>query len=230
MKKQIDLKDIYIVAKRINNTNYDVNVKFFPEIQGEDTNGSWDYILTPLSNLDVEVQISNNKITIDGNVYNLSQTMGQVPYWRVQKNLKLFVGGYYDDRIFDGEYFEGTTQFNKEIDTYTLDEVLKLAFVENVVQWYEEENEKDFYLDTTFEEKAKAIEEYTCDDEIAGILYFETEEEAEDYKQKIIKEVEDKEKNAVFVDKKQDKYGYWREVYVAKDDVKEVEDDWDLEI
>ena len=45
---------------------------------------------------------------------------------------KLFVGGYYDSRIFDGSHFDGKTPFGEDIDTYTLEEVLKLGFVESI--------------------------------------------------------------------------------------------------
>lgn len=67
-----------------------------------------------------------------------------------KENLKLLVGGYFDDRIFEGEYFEGKTPFNSEIDTYTLEEAYKLGFCE-------EENVKENYFDlhykyTNFEE------------------------------------------------------------------------------
>ena len=52
----------------------------------------------------------------------------------VMKELKLFVGGYYDMRIFKGECFDGKTLFRKDIKTYTLQEVLKLSFVEGTIQ------------------------------------------------------------------------------------------------
>lgn len=128
---------------------------------------------------------------------------------------KLFVGGYYDDRIFVGDFFDGKTPFDKTIDTYTLSEVLKLAFVENVVDFYNEKNEKD-WEEATEEEKVKAIIDYVAGDEIAGLLYFATEGEAKLYKDEVIKEVEYIEKNSEYDGMQQDKYGYFREVYKYK--------------
>lgn len=129
---------------------------------------------------------------------------------------KLFVGGYYDGRIFEGDYFEGKTPFNKGIDTYTLDEALKLSFVEPVKNWYEEQEEKS-WEETTEKEKIQAIKEYTESDGIAGLLYFETEEEAESYKQEVINEIEEIENEIEYIGKSQDEYGIFREVYRSKE-------------
>lgn len=134
-----------------------------------------------------------------------------------KENLKLFVGGYYDDRIFDGEYFVGKTPFNNEIDTYTLDEVLKLGFVENVVEEYNnraEWQELPAWDELTFEGKSKEIEKYTESDDIAGILYFETEKETENYKQDVLKELEELECEIEYSHKQQDQEGFYREVYI----------------
>lgn len=129
------------------------------------------------------------------------------------ENLKLFVGGYYDDRIFEGERFESKTPFNKEINTYTLDEALKLPFVEGVIEWYEDLNDEETWEELSFEEKAKAIEKYMEGDEIAGMVYFETEEEAEKYKNDVIKEIEECEKESICTGQIQDQYGCFRDVY-----------------
>lgn len=138
-------------------------------------------------------------------------------------NKKLFVGGYYDDRIFNSDVFEGKTPFDKDIDTYTLDEAFELGFCEeyNVRQYYEdhlleEYNEKDWSFDLSDEEKTKILLEYTDTDEIAGLLYFNTEEEAENYKQEVLKEIEEIESQCEYSHKEQDEYGYYREVYTLK--------------
>lgn len=131
------------------------------------------------------------------------------------EELKLFVGGYYDDRIFKGEQFDGKTPFNKSIDTYTLSQVLELGFVESVKEWFEETYERGFD-EATEEEKVKAIIEYTDTDEIAGVLYFDTEEKAEKFKNDVIKEVKEIEEMSVYEGKIQDDEGYFREVYIAK--------------
>lgn len=123
---------------------------------------------------------------------------------------KLFVGGYYDDRIFND--VEEKTPFSKEISSYTLEEVLKLGFVENVIDWYKEKEELE-WDEISEEEKIKSILEYTESDEIAGVLYFKTEAEAEKFKSDTIKEVEELEKESDYVGKKQDSYGNFREVY-----------------
>lgn len=125
---------------------------------------------------------------------------------------KLFVGGYYDDRYFD---VEEKTPFNKEINTYTLEEALKLPFVEPVKEWYEETYEKE-WDSTTEEEKIKAIENYTEGDEIAGLVYFKTEEAAENYKQNVLKEIEELENQFEYVGKEQDGSGYYHDVYELK--------------
>lgn len=132
-----------------------------------------------------------------------------------KENLKLFVGGYFDDRIFKGDWFDGKTPFNKDINTYTLDETLKLGFVEGVIEWFEENNERE-WDELSFDEKAKAIEKYEESDEIAGIVYFKTEEEAEKYKDEVIKEIEDIEKESICTGQIQDKYGQFRDIYEHK--------------
>lgn len=131
------------------------------------------------------------------------------------EELKLFVGGYYDSRIFEGEQFDGKTPFDKNIDTYTLSEVLGLGFVEPVKEWFEETYEKE-WDEATEEEKVKAIIEYTDTDEIAGLLYFDTQEKAEKFKNDVIKEVEEIEEMSAYEGKRQDSEGYFREVYIAK--------------
>lgn len=131
------------------------------------------------------------------------------------EELKLFVGGYYDSRIFCGEEFEGKTKFDKTIETYTLSEVLKLGFIEPIGQWYYETYKKD-WENTTKDEKIKAILEYSKDDEIAGMLYFDTEKQAENFKNNTIEEIEEIEKNSIYKGKEQDNEGHFREVYISK--------------
>lgn len=133
--------------------------------------------------------------------------------------MKNFVGGYYDRRIFEGEEFIGKTPFGKDINTYSFEEVLRLPFVEiflnYIIEQYEEDGEK--WEDATEEEKAQAIISFVESDEIAGLLYFETEEEAEKYKQEVIKEIEEIEEMSVFDCLEQDGEGGFREVYVYKE-------------
>lgn len=130
---------------------------------------------------------------------------------------KLFVGGYYDDRIFKGDYFDGKTPFSKDIDTYTLEEVLELGFVEPVKEYFEETYEKE-WIEATEEEKIEGILSYTQDDEIASLLYFKTEEAAENYKNQVIQEIEELEQKIEYIGIEQDSYGNFREVYILKDE------------
>ena len=124
-------------------------------------------------------------------------------------NMNYFVGGYYDDRIFKGEEFDGKTPFGKDIDIYTLEEVLKLGFVENVKDIYDWEELSE-------QEKINAILDYTGSDEIAGLIWCENKEVAEKCKQEILEDVEELEKNIEYVGKEQDEYGIFREVYISK--------------
>lgn len=131
------------------------------------------------------------------------------------QELKLFVGGYYDSRIFEGEQFEGKTPFDKNIDTYTLSESLNLGFTgEGFVDWFEGKGGKE-WSKTTYEEKINALLEYTATDETSGLIHFKTEKEAEDYKNKVLEEIEDIEKIAIYNGKRQDRSGYFREIYIA---------------
>ena len=107
-----------------------------------------------------------------------------------KENLKLFVGGYYDNRRFKGDFYDGKTPFDKNIDTYTLEESLNLGFVAPVIEWFEDNHDKS-WDEATFEEKAKAITDYTTYGDINEILllYFPTEEKAEKYKQEVLDEL-----------------------------------------
>lgn len=130
---------------------------------------------------------------------------------------KLFVGGYYDDRIFEDERFEGKTPFGKDIDTYTLDEALRLPFIEPIKEWYEEVCDQD-WESITEQEKIKAIEKYVEGDEIAGLVYFGTEEDAEKYKQEVLQEIKEIEDQVEYVEKEQDGSGYYHDVYKLKEE------------
>lgn len=131
------------------------------------------------------------------------------------ENKKLFIVGYYDTRIFEGEYFYGKTNFNKNIEVYSLSEVLKLPLIENVEEWVKDTYDKEFES-LPYNDKVSMVMEYTDGDELGLAVYFFTEEEALQYKQDIIKEVEEAERDSIYIGKKQDEYGYFREVYRYK--------------
>lgn len=136
------------------------------------------------------------------------------------KELKLFVGGYYDDRIFEGDYFDGKTPFGKDIKTYTLSEALQLEFVDGVINCYNEYRADDepSWDDTTDEQKAQAILQYLEGDDMAGLVYFDTEEAAEKYKNDCLKDIEECESESVFSHYEEDRnrLGVYRPVYVLK--------------
>lgn len=158
-----------------------------------------------------------------------------------KNKLKLFVGGYYDARIFKGSHFDGKTPFGDSIDTYTLEEALKLSFVEGTKEWFEQEGEEWYeeefgkeYIENEYfgvdfdsltdEEKTQAILKYTSSDEIAGLEYFDTEEEAEKYRNEVLEEIEDSERNSIYCKQIRDNYcGCFRDVYVHKNDIEEYE-------
>ena len=135
-----------------------------------------------------------------------------------KENLKLFVGGYFTDKVFKGEQFEGMCFFG-DVDTYSLEEALSLGFVgDSFMEWYEgnfEEEEGVFYS-LSFSDKVKYILEYVENDEIAGLAYFDTEEAAEDYKNECIDNLEWAKNNSVYIGTELDKYGYFREIYEYK--------------
>ena len=131
------------------------------------------------------------------------------------KESKFFVGGYYDDRIFEGTDFEDKTPFSKDLDIYSLSEVLKLGFVEGVIENYESIN-SNRWDDLDYNEKVKLIMEYTDGDNIAGLKCFDSEEEAVNFKNSVISEIENIENNTVFDRQVQDNEGYFRDVYKLK--------------
>lgn len=131
------------------------------------------------------------------------------------KNLKLFVAGYYDEREFKDD--ERIRAFDKNIDTYTLEEVLKLGFVENVIADYEE-NYKEDYGDKEWEEldykdKVNFIVDYTESDELAKVYWFNTEEKAEEIKNEYLEELYQFEKEFKYSYQKQNEYGQFVEVW-----------------
>ena len=118
---------------------------------------------------------------------------------------KLFVGGYYQDYFlintsygsaFPKETFKhiysDNILFNKDIEVYTLEEVLDLPFIYGVHDYYEEHFGGDFRF-IPVEEQIKFILEYAESNEIAGVLYFETEEEAQKYNESVLEAIREEE-------------------------------------
>lgn len=131
--------------------------------------------------------------------------------------IKYFVGGYYDDRIFKDA--EGKTPFRKDVSIYDLESALKLGFIEPIEEWYkdikdEEEPEWDELGDS---KKAELVLEYSESDEIAGLVGFETLKKAVEYLKNTLSEILEFEGTYEYVEKIQDQYGYYRDVYERKE-------------
>ena len=129
------------------------------------------------------------------------------------KNLKLFVGGYFDERIFEGDKFIGKTPYGKDIDTYTLNEVLQLGFLSGMEDYVREHFEVELD-DIPDWKQTTCILHYLKNDEYAGLEYFETEAEAEKFKQDALRNIEWCEENAVFLEKRQIEGGFYVDVLV----------------
>ena len=105
-----------------------------------------------------------------------------------------FLAGNYDNRTLEN-YFSGKTPFDSSVNIYTLEEVLKLPFVEGVTDWYETDGiyvlgyDEEEFNQLTEEEKTTAILRWMEDDEHAGVLYFESERDANLYKREMLQEI-----------------------------------------
>ncbi len=101
-----------------------------------------------------------------------------------------FVGGYYDSRVSDNDCFEGMTPFRKDVGVYTIEEALKLPFLERIKEWFKDRFGKEWKL-ATEDEMIRAIEGFSVSEDIAALFYFDTEEKARKYQQEILKEIEE---------------------------------------
>jgi len=129
------------------------------------------------------------------------------------KDKKLFVGGYYDDRKFPDECFEGKTPFDDKIDTYSFDEVLKLGFVENVKEYNAMFSLNGEWDNLTTAEQIIEIIDYVETDDIAGLVYFANGTDAEAYKNQVLEEIKEIEKRTFYAQQKQDEHGNFIEVW-----------------
>lgn len=129
---------------------------------------------------------------------------------------KYLVGGYYDKRIFKG--IDEKTPFGKDISIYDLEGALKLAFVEPVIEYYNDYKDDDeVEWDKLNEsEKIEFIERYTEDDEIAGLIAFKTLEEAVEYVKDVLKQINELEEEYEFSYNEEDDYGRYNPVYEKK--------------
>lgn len=130
---------------------------------------------------------------------------------------KYLVGGYYDKRIFKG--IDEKTPFGKDISIYDLEEVLKLPFLDSVIEDYNDyKNDDEVEWDKLNEsEKIEFIERYTEDDEIAGLVAFKTLEEAVKYVKDVLKEINELEEEYEYSYSEEDNYGRYHQVYEEKE-------------
>ena len=101
------------------------------------------------------------------------------------ENKKLFVGGYYieDIREYEHEVFT-------EPKLYTMEEVIKLPFVEPMIEEFKNKNKVEFG-DLKFELQKDMIIDYVYDDEIAGLNFCDTEEEAKEELKEALENLEE---------------------------------------
>ena len=99
-----------------------------------------------------------------------------------------FVGGYYkDEEVLKVLEKAGTYTSFENVGLYTLEEALKLPFVDGIVEYYKDKygEDRDFYMDLTKEEQAKIVTEYVDSDELATVRMFTDLEKANKYKEEI---------------------------------------------
>lgn len=124
------------------------------------------------------------------------------------------VGGYYDNRVFMG--VKEKTLFSKDINIYTIESALKLGFVEQVVEWYEDTKKVDdiawHNLDDA--QKVELILKYTENNALAGLLVFDNLQDATNYVKTTLLEILNIEKESQFVGTIENNNGNFNEVYV----------------
>ena len=110
----------------------------------------------------------------------------------VDNDEKVFIGGYYD-YIYDYDFIGG--DLFKEILIMTLDEAIEHPAIENVIDWWNENQDdyNNYFFELNREQKMEVIEEYIIDDEIFGGRFYSPYEAV-----KYIKEaLEVKERNLI---------------------------------
>ena len=106
-----------------------------------------------------------------------------------KNKLRIFAGGY-TETYLNPSADESLDIYSLEyFDTYTIEEVLKLNFVEGIEYVFQDKYDlesDDLFEELPFECKTQMVMDYTWNDEIAGMEFYSTEEEAEQFKQKYI--------------------------------------------
>ena len=104
----------------------------------------------------------------------------------MEKKEIYLVGGYLKDKeVIDTIEINHNIVYTNfaEVNSYTVEEALKLPFVGGIEEYYKDKygTDKDFYMDLTDLEQAEVIEEYVKYDELATLKLFTDEIEAKEY-------------------------------------------------
>ena len=98
------------------------------------------------------------------------------------KKMTYFVGGYYEEKIINGE----TLKVFDDIKIYDLEEALNLPFVEGIEDFYndkfeEPEDRTNEFYELSDEELTKLIIGYVKDDELATLYAFDSLDKAKKF-------------------------------------------------
>ena len=128
---------------------------------------------------------------------------------------KLFIFGYYNTDIYKGAYFNNMTPFNNDIELFSLNEILSLNFAKDFNKWFYDNFNVNFET-ISFEKKVKAIIKYSSLNKELGLLYIDNENQATDYKNKVLKELNEIKNVSTFVGTLENSNGEIVNIYELK--------------
>ena len=131
-----------------------------------------------------------------------------------------FVGGYYNTGKFldsEGDVEQRFYPYS-DVAIYDIESVLKLAFVEQVSEWYEDnkEDEDKEWDELSDSEKVAEVMTYVESDEIAGLEICAGLEEANKVLKSCLDDIRAVEEEYEVVEKEQNSEGFYIEVYKKK--------------
>lgn len=107
------------------------------------------------------------------------------------------------------------TPFNNDIEVFSLNEILSLNFAKDFNKWfYANFNQK--FNEISFTEKVNAIINYSSLNKELGLLYFDNENEATNYKNKVLKELDDIKNISIFIGTSENSNGESVNIYELK--------------
>lgn len=107
------------------------------------------------------------------------------------------------------------TPFNNDIEVFSLNEILSLNFAKDFNKWfYANFNQK--FNEISFTEKVNAIINYSSLNKELGLLYFDNENEATNYKNKVLKELDDIKNISTFIGTSENSNGEFVNIYELK--------------